>query len=229
MKVDTKPFDVNSNYVEPVTLPIGMVGLDSHDIDERQLQDDMSLDLVESTERSIYPKPREDLLDFLLKQGDGNANVAMCLCCNAIFYRKAAMAYEKQKEAEYAKEKQELEKKIAKKEAEGIELNCKLAGKQKMFDFGSFDPSYLKPFKVHPIKQKMKTVVMVDTMLEGMHVKTRVPPTNVTKNWCVQNFKNVSASPMPFPMRMKNKWVRNKNYMPWYFQNLPQIWQQQPK
>ena len=29
MKVDTKPFDVDSNYVEPITLPIGMVSLDN--------------------------------------------------------------------------------------------------------------------------------------------------------------------------------------------------------
>ena len=57
-----------------------------------------------------------------------------------------------------------------------------MVGKKKIFDFGPFDPSYLRPFEVHPLKQKMKTVVMVDGMLEGMHVKTRVPLANVANN-----------------------------------------------
>ena len=96
-----------------------------------------------------------------------------------------------------------------------------MASKQKMLNFGPFDPSYLRPFEVHPIKQKMKTVVMIDGMLEGMHVKTRVLRTNVANNRWVQNVKNVSASLMPFPMWRKNKWVRNKNYMPRYFPNSP--------
>ena len=80
MKVDTEPFDVNSNYVKLVTLPIGMIGFDSQEVDERKIQDDMSLDLFKNTKRAIYPKPREDLLDFLLKPRDGNAIVAMCPC-----------------------------------------------------------------------------------------------------------------------------------------------------
>ena len=60
IKVDTKPFDIDSNYVEPVTLLIGMVGLDDREFDERKLQDDMTLDLFKNTERPIYPKPRDD-------------------------------------------------------------------------------------------------------------------------------------------------------------------------
>ena len=112
----------------------------------------MSLDLFENTERPIYPKLKEDLLDFLHKQRDGNANVAMCLRYNAVFDRNEATMYEKQKKAKRAKEKQEFEKKIAKKEAERAELKRKLASKQKMFDFGPFDPSYLKPYGVHPVK-----------------------------------------------------------------------------
>ena len=45
-----------------------------------------------------------------------------------------------------------------------------------MFDFGPLDPGYLKPFEVRPTKQKMKIVVMVNNMPEGMHVKTSVHP-----------------------------------------------------
>ena len=140
-----------------------------------------------------------------------------------------AITYEKQKEAERAKEKQELEKKIAEIEAEKAKQKCKLASKQKMFDFGPFDPDYLKPYGVHPIKQKMKIVVMVDVMPEGMHRKTKVPPANVTNNRQIQNVKNTHASHMPSPMQKKNKWVRNSNYMPKYFQNPPQAWYPQPK
>ena len=106
MKVDTDPFDINFNYVETVTLLIGMVGLHSQEVDERKIQDDISLDLFENTKRPICPKLGEDLLDFFLKQRHGNANVAMGPRYNAIFDKNAAIAYEKQKEADRAKEKQ---------------------------------------------------------------------------------------------------------------------------
>ena len=95
IKVDTKPFDIDSNYVEPVTLLIGMVGLDDREFDERKLQDDMTLDLFKNTERPIYPKLRDDSLDAFLKQRDGNANVAMCPRCNVVFDINAVIAYEK--------------------------------------------------------------------------------------------------------------------------------------
>ena len=63
-------------------------------------------------------------------------------------------------------------------------MKRKLASKQKMFDFGPFDPSWLKPFKVHLVNQKIKTMVMVDSQPEGMHVKTRVPLANdANKRW----------------------------------------------
>ena len=81
-----------------------------------------------------------------------------------MFDRNVVITYEKQKEGERAKEKQDLEKKIAEKRAKRAELKCKLAGKQKMFDFGPFDPSYLNPFEMHLIKQKMKTMVIVDNI-----------------------------------------------------------------
>ena len=37
----------------------------------------MELDLFENMEKPIYPKAREDLLDFMLKQRDVNANVTI--------------------------------------------------------------------------------------------------------------------------------------------------------
>ena len=114
------------------------------------------------------------------------------------------------------KRSRSLKRKLLKKRLRG--LKRELAGKQKMFDFGPFDPNYLKLYGVHPVKQKMKTVAIVDGMPEGMHTKTRVPLANVANNRWVQNIKNVHASPMPFPMWKKNKWVRNSNYMPKYFQ-----------
>ena len=65
MKVDTKPFDIDSNYFELVTTPIGMVGLGSQEFDERKLQDGMSLDFFKNTKRPIYPKLGENLLEML--------------------------------------------------------------------------------------------------------------------------------------------------------------------
>ena len=54
-------------------------------------------------EKPIYPKARENLLDFLLKQGDANANVTICLRYSAIFDRNAIEAYKEHKEAEVEK------------------------------------------------------------------------------------------------------------------------------
>ena len=56
-------------------------------------------------EKPIYPKARENLLDFLLKQGDANANVTICLRYSAIFDRNAIEAYKEHKEAEVEKER----------------------------------------------------------------------------------------------------------------------------
>ena len=50
------------------------------------------------------------MLDFFLKERDGNANVAMCPHYNVVFDKNAMITYEKQKDAERAKEKQELKK-----------------------------------------------------------------------------------------------------------------------
>ena len=95
MKVDTESFDANSNYVELVTLPIGMDGFHNQEADERKLQDDLSLNLFENTEKPIYPKLREDLLDFLFNQRDGNANVTLCPHCNVVLNRNATIIYGK--------------------------------------------------------------------------------------------------------------------------------------
>ena len=95
MKVDTESFDANSNYVELVTLPIGMDGFHNQEADERKLQDDLSLNLFENTKKPIYPKLREDLLDFLFNQRDGNANVAMCPHCIVVLNRNVAIIYGK--------------------------------------------------------------------------------------------------------------------------------------
>ena len=63
-KVDIESFEVDSNYLELVSLPINMVGVNEQEVDKRNLQSNTSLDLFESTKKPIYPKLREDLLDF---------------------------------------------------------------------------------------------------------------------------------------------------------------------
>ena len=91
MKFDIEPIDVDSNYIELVSLPINMVGVNEQEVDTRKLQDNTSLDFSESTKKPIYPKLGEELLDFLFKQKHENANVVMCPRCNTIFNSNVAI------------------------------------------------------------------------------------------------------------------------------------------
>ena len=56
---------------------------------------------------------------------------------------------------------------IAKKEAEKEHLSRKISRKHKVFDFGSFDPKYVK-IETRRIKQQMKIVVTVDGKPKGV-------------------------------------------------------------
>ena len=69
----------------------------------------MELDAFENAEKLIYPKVGEDLLDFLLKQSNANANVTICPRCSAIFDKVAAKAFEDEKKAKVEKEKRRIE------------------------------------------------------------------------------------------------------------------------
>ena len=77
----------------------------------------MELDLFENMEKPIYPKATEDLLDFMLKQRDVNANVTIWPRCSAVFNRNATKAYKEHKEfeVEKARERIEQERKEVKK------------------------------------------------------------------------------------------------------------------
>ena len=88
-----------------------------------------------------------------------------------MYDRNAARAYKKRK----------LSREIVEKEAEKDQYRRKVTGKQKKFDFGPFDPKYLK-VKIGPIKQQMKIVMMVEGTPEGVMSKTRVPPSNIVNN-----------------------------------------------
>ena len=84
----------------------------------------------------IYPKAMEDLLDFLLKQRDADANVAICPKCSAMFDKNAAKMFEEEKKAEVGKEKEkieqerkEMERKLAEREAEVVRLRRDIVGK----------------------------------------------------------------------------------------------------
>ena len=53
--------------------------------------------MIENVKKPIFPKPREDLLDFLLKQRDSGGSIAICPRCNAVFDHTIAKTYEKGK------------------------------------------------------------------------------------------------------------------------------------
>ena len=83
MTFDVNPFEMNSPFVEPVFMLINAVGFEE-DVEEK-MKEDMVLDVFENIEKPIYPKVGEDLLDFLLKQRNANANVTIYPKCSAIF------------------------------------------------------------------------------------------------------------------------------------------------
>ena len=107
MTVDINPFEMNSAFVEPVHLSINAVGLKEDTKDK--IKEAMELDTFENTEKPIYPKVGEDLLDLLLKQRDADANVTICPRCSAVFDKVAAKAFEDEKKAEVEKEKRRIE------------------------------------------------------------------------------------------------------------------------
>ena len=68
MKVDVDPFKLSSNYAEPVSLSVNMVGVKKEQMGENdKIIIDMDLDMFEAIEKPIFPKAGEDLLDLLLK------------------------------------------------------------------------------------------------------------------------------------------------------------------
>ena len=103
MTVDVNPFEMNSAFVKPVHMSINVVGFEEDA--EEKMKEDMVLDAFDNTEKPIYPQARVDLLDFLLKQRDANANVTICPRCSAVFEKKVAQAFEEEKKAEAEKEK----------------------------------------------------------------------------------------------------------------------------
>ena len=51
----------------------------------------------------------------------------------------------------------------------------------------------------------MKTVVMIDGVLEGVEARTRIPPSNITNNQWVQNVRRNK----PGPSKRRNRWRGN--------------------
>ena len=107
MTVDVNLFKMNSAFVEPIFISINAIGFDENT--EEKIKEEMKLDAFENMEKPIYPKAREDLVDFFLKQRDADANVAICLRCNVVFDKNAAKTFEKQKKAEVEKKKEKIE------------------------------------------------------------------------------------------------------------------------
>ncbi|MED6163492.1 hypothetical protein PIB30_080438 [Stylosanthes scabra] len=120
-------------------------------------------------ERPIYPKAGEDLLDFLLRQREGEGNVAICPRCSALFDSSAAKAY-----VSYKKSKERM---IQEREKQAMLLRNPVLRDNKQKVKGQ------KP----PVRQQMRKVVMVDGKPQGFSSKTRVPPSNVSHNKWVQN------------------------------------------
>ena len=75
MTGNVNSFQMNSAFVELIFISINAISFDE-DIEEK-MKRDMELDAFENTEKPIYPMAGEDLFDFLLKQRDADANVAI--------------------------------------------------------------------------------------------------------------------------------------------------------
>ncbi|MED6188923.1 hypothetical protein PIB30_090638 [Stylosanthes scabra] len=88
MKVDSDPFEVNSNFVEPCCFEINMVGFHSFEFDT-------SLGNFEQNICQVSPGVGEGLLDFLMQQKLKDRDVSLCPRCNAVFDAEAAALFEK--------------------------------------------------------------------------------------------------------------------------------------
>ena len=106
MTVNVNPFQMNSAFVELVFMSINAVCFDQNT--KEKMKEEMELNAFENMEKPIYPKVGEDLLDFLLKHRDDNANVAICQRCSAVFDKNATRTFEQQKNVEFEKEKEKL-------------------------------------------------------------------------------------------------------------------------
>ena len=107
MIVDVNLFEMNSAFVKPIFMSVNVVGFDEDA--EEKIKRDIELGAFENMKKPIHPKVGEDLLDFLLKQSDANANVAICPRCSALFDKNVARTFEEQREAEVEKEKEKVE------------------------------------------------------------------------------------------------------------------------
>ena len=95
MTVDVNPFEIDSTFVKLVFMSINAMGFDE-DVEEK-MKEDMKPNAFENTEKPIYPKAREDLLNFLLKQRDTNANVTICPRYSGMFDKNAAKIFKNRK------------------------------------------------------------------------------------------------------------------------------------
>ena len=187
MKVDIDPFELSLNYVQPVSLSVNMVRVEKEQMGENdKMMIDMDLDMFEDIEKPIFPKAGEDLLDFLLKQKESGENVALYPRCSAVFDQTATKTYEKQKEKIVGdKTVKAIGSQAADKVKVGKGVEDVKAQKSTTKDVPA--SSNTKKVKLNPIKQKMKTVVMVGGRPEGIQSKIRVPPTQVMQNKWLQN------------------------------------------
>ncbi|RYR47477.1 hypothetical protein Ahy_A07g033398 isoform B [Arachis hypogaea] len=157
------------------------------------------LRIFEQDKKPIYPRPGEDLLDFLLRIKESDSTIAMWPKCNVVFDKEAAKEFEKYKVEE--KEKAELRKKIAEKEKETNELKRKIAeGKQKL---GGQTPlnKCVNNTGVQPVNQKMKTVVMIDGKPDGFSQKTRKK--NISEYVPLDPYKGHGVDFPPLPTMAK--------------------------
>ena len=98
---------MNSAFVKLILMSINAIDLSENEKEKRQKKTWNLISL--KIEKPIYPKASEDLLNFLLKQRDANANVTICLRCSTMFEKDAAKAGKEHKEAKIEKEKKKLE------------------------------------------------------------------------------------------------------------------------
>ena len=110
MKVDTDPFEVQANYVEPIGIDVLMVELKEEAIEVEDIE--ITIDEFEQSEAEIYPKSGDTLVEFLTKKQDTDHEVMLCPRCSAVFDKAAAKAFE---ESEMKKQYEML---VAKKKAE---------------------------------------------------------------------------------------------------------------
>jgi len=99
VKVDSDPFHIQANYIEPMQIMMMGASIGSPKLNTSLSKEEVNQALEEfkKEEESVFPLVRESLVEFLSKKHKSEKKVMLCPCCSAVFEKLATKAFEASK------------------------------------------------------------------------------------------------------------------------------------